>query len=192
MSIDTSESEGSRHGISRRSLIKRGAVAGGVALWAPPVVESFIAKASAASAPFACSTTALLNSTVTTVSSSTGTTGSVTYLVTISQDAAGGGANCLNGKCVTGAAATYSISQGSPYPSGTKSSLSSSSSGTNCYLSSSKQIGAITVTIPNDPSSGGTQHATVDFNISVACQPGYGPCTTILPVDPPSASSATP
>lgn len=184
MSTDTVEGEQRRPGISRRTLIKRGAIAGGVAIWAPPVVESFITKASAASGPFACSTTALLSSNVTTTSSTSGPEGSVTYTVTITQIASGSAANCLFGSCVAGAVASYSTSKGSPYPTGTTVTLNSSIGGTNCYTNSSKEIGNITVTIPNS-SSGATQSADVNFNVSVKCQPGYTPCTTTLPVDPP-------
>lgn len=42
-----------RGGLSRRSLITKGAAAGGV-LWAAPVIESFVSKAAAASSGLTC------------------------------------------------------------------------------------------------------------------------------------------
>lgn len=42
-------------GISRRSLIKRGAIVGGTVLWAAPVVQSFTSPAGAVEGSPACS-----------------------------------------------------------------------------------------------------------------------------------------
>jgi hypothetical protein len=44
---------GTQKGLSRRDLIKKGAVAGGVTIWAAPVIESFAFGAEAASQPCA-------------------------------------------------------------------------------------------------------------------------------------------
>jgi hypothetical protein len=57
---NVSEQDQDQTGLSRRSLIKRGAIVGGAAVWAAPVVQSFTSPAGAAtpagSPPCSCCT----------------------------------------------------------------------------------------------------------------------------------------